>query len=100
MDQPFELAVVGLNNVVEKLGLAMFALLRALTFLFQLSSGDWIAAVLIGVNDVRYLPVLTRLSQLRLSGSISTLFYRSQGVVQVLRDGLFSLCQAYTSVES
>lgn len=29
-----------------------------------------------------------------LSTSISTLFYRSQGV-QVLRDGLFSLCQAY-----
>lgn len=57
-DQPFKLAVVGLNNVVEVLGLAMLGLLWALAFLFQFGNGDWVAAGLVDVNDVRHLQVL------------------------------------------
>ena len=62
--QLLQLAMIGLDNIVEILHLAVHGVLRALTFLLQLSESDPVRRSPVRVDDGWFLPILDALQRL------------------------------------
>ena len=63
-DQLLQLAMIGLDNVVEILHLPMLCVLRTLALLLQLGERRGVGRRLVGVDDARLVPVLQAVQRL------------------------------------